>query len=560
MARKSRYSKHIHETIVSAQNILRVGMYLRLSVESEDDFEANSLGHQKEQCMSYLSEHPEMLLCGTYIDNGYTGTNFNRDEFQRMIEDVRQKKLNCIIVKDLSRFGRNYIEVDKYLNILFPEWKIRFIAVCDNIDTKKPQDEGIILPLKNIFNDYYSRDISQKIKSSIHVKIENQQFIPGSFVIPYGYLRDGANKTFQVDREAAPVIRRIFEMRAEGQSFSMIARTLNTEEITSPGRLRYLRGQVSSENYANSCWSRDYIRKLTNNPVYIGQRVHGKWVKDSFLSNFRAARPDEVSIVPHAHEAIISDELYARVQRVNEAAGKPICRQRQKQPDNPYTVLLKAKGYCGDCGGKLTFSNPKKAGSTVECSLYFRSGHTRCSCHYMRTDGINEILHGELNRQMALVDAFRKKHDTDAQRADTALEQEKMQIEHQKSTMESKRLQLLEDFADGLIERDEYDAIRERFDQEYELLINRSSSIEQGLAVLSQKAAQRKHWMQTMCQLNAAENADYGLLDALVEKVLVYAEGKQRSVELRFKCRDVFEDCMEAENGKKTKFSIPPAV
>ena len=201
-------------------------IYLRLSVEDGDDVEQNSIGNQKKICLAYIDKHEDIKLSSVYMDHGHSGMTYDRPGFQEMYDAILSGQINCVIVKDISRFGRHYIITSEYLQKTFPDMGIRFIAVNDEYDSMRPDAdvEGLLLPFKMILNDSYAKDISKKIRSSISAKMKSGEYLASSGSIPYGYIRDPENNTFMVDKEAAPVILRMFELRAAGMLYSTIAR------------------------------------------------------------------------------------------------------------------------------------------------------------------------------------------------------------------------------------------------------------------------------------------------------------------------------------------------
>ncbi len=219
---------------------IRAAAYLRLSIEDGDKAESNSIGNQRELIQNFVAERPELHLVGEYADDGYTGTNFERPGFTQMMEDIQSDKINCIIVKDLSRLGRNYIEMGKYLERIFPMMGIRFIAINDNYDnanTESSDSDSIVVPFKNLLNDSYCRDISIKVRSQLDIKRRKGEFIGGYAV--YGYSKDEQNKNrLVVDEYAADIVRSIYRRKLEGMSANSIADQLNSEGVLAPSEYK----------------------------------------------------------------------------------------------------------------------------------------------------------------------------------------------------------------------------------------------------------------------------------------------------------------------------------
>ena len=234
------------------QAVFRTALYVRLSVEDNGKADADSIENQELLLRNYLAERPYLELKEVYADNGYTGTDFDRPAFHRMIEDVRKGRINCILVKDFSRLGRNYVETGEYLERIFPFLGIRFISVSDDYDSSSANaGEKLAATLKNLINDMYAKDISKKICSTMKNKRLRGDYI-GNYA-PYGYLKDENNRSrLVIDHEIAPIVVEIFELRAKGIGFDTICRILNEKGYPSPGRLRYERGIITNNNKKGS--------------------------------------------------------------------------------------------------------------------------------------------------------------------------------------------------------------------------------------------------------------------------------------------------------------------
>ncbi|MCM1212971.1 MAG: recombinase family protein [Lachnospiraceae bacterium] len=321
MARISR--KSVKEVLNCTQYIFDTALYVRLSLEEQEEDSTEKIKNQRELLLQYVTERPEHQLADIYCDNGCTGTDFDRPEWQRLMEDAKAGKINCIIVKDLSRLGRNYIEAGDYLENVFPRMGIRFIAISDGYDSAnlKPEDTGLLLPLKNIINASYAKDLSRKISSAKHVQRGRGEFT-GS-VAPFGYEKDKHGKgRFVVNEEEAEVVRKIFQMFGEGESYTGVAKELNRLKIPSP------QGKI---------WRYQTIRGIIANQVYLGKMVQGKY----------CGLEADIVTVDNTHEAIIAEELFEKAASRREK----ISLHREKEvaagwaPDEEYLFrgMLKAE-------------------------------------------------------------------------------------------------------------------------------------------------------------------------------------------------------------------------
>lgn len=312
-----------------AQRIYRAAGYARLSVEDSGKPCADTIENQKELVREYIESQPDMQFVGLYCDNGQTGTNFVRPGFEKLLNDIRIGKIDCIVVKDLSRFGRNYRETGNYLERIFPFLDVRFVAIADSFDTLDAERSGnsYIIPLKNIMNEVYSRDISRKIGTALAVKQRKGEFI-GSWAA-YGYqkCRDDPHR-LEPDAETAPVVQKIFRWRLSGISYIQIARKLNGQGVPSPSRYHYLKGDTKSDRYANAVWGPPIIKRILSNEVYLGHMVQGCRRESFYEGKKQQTLPvSEWLIVHNTHEPIIDEETFRAVQKIAED-GKNDYRER----------------------------------------------------------------------------------------------------------------------------------------------------------------------------------------------------------------------------------------
>ncbi len=348
MARKSR--KQLADVPVQTfeSPVYRAGGYIRLSVE-DNKKKGDSLETQKSILESYIALSADLQLHDYYIDNGTTGTNFHRPAFQRMLEDAENGVINCIIVKDLSRFGRNAIDTGYYIEKYLPSIKVRFISINDNFDTDhvNPGD-GIMLPLKNMINEAYSLDIGRKIKAQQRQSMKEGQFVGAR--PPYGYLKNPDNcHHLIVDEETAPVVRQIFQWAYEKVSLNDITRRLNEAGILTPSHAKKAAGLIAHENLIGKiAWQTWTISKILSCETYTGTLVQGK-TKSICHQQTRAEENNWIR-VESTHEALVSREVFDAVQVFRQQ----VAEEAIQKPKKPYTPnLFKGKIFCGHCGGSL---------------------------------------------------------------------------------------------------------------------------------------------------------------------------------------------------------------
>ena len=330
----------------------RAAVYLRLSREDGDVAgssrqSSNSIANQKELVMDFLKSHPEIVVVSTYSDDGFSGVNFERPEFQRMLSDIREDKIDCVIVKDLSRFGRNYIESGRYIEKIFPMLGIRFIAITDGYDSIN-EDIGsdMVIPFKNLINDAYCRDISIKIRSHMDVKRRNGEYI-GAFAA-YGYRKDEDNRNHLViDEYAADVVRDIFTMKMCGMSQQTIANRLNEWGILSPLQYKKTIGVSLESSFQKSVrpkWSYNAVLRILKNEVYTGTVTQGKCTTPNYKIKKRVYKNESDWIrVENMHEPIISKSDFEIVQDL-------LLRDTRVSPGLAELFPLSGLVYCGDCG------------------------------------------------------------------------------------------------------------------------------------------------------------------------------------------------------------------
>lgn len=325
VARKSRRNLDTNTNMINKQ--YRTAIYIRLSLEDSRKDCGESIENQMEYLKSYIKDTVDLRLEQIYCDNGFTGTNFQRPEWNRLMEDVKNGKINCILVKDLSRVGRDYIETGEYLETIFPALSVRFISVNDKYDSNNPNcmKESIRITLINLMNSLYAKDISRKVSATLNIKLQRGDY-QGSHP-PYGYLfSEEGNHKLIIDEEASEIVRQIFIWKVNEYSDSEIAKELNQRRISTPNVHFYKLGLIQSERYNQKMyWHNSTIKRITENQVYIGNIIRGK-SKESLYHNiaYHEVPKTEWTIVKHMHEAIISEAMFQTVQQIRMNVRK--CR------------------------------------------------------------------------------------------------------------------------------------------------------------------------------------------------------------------------------------------
>ncbi len=363
-----------------------VAGYLRLSKEDNENMESNSIVNQRELIEQYIRNKKDLQLVDYYIDDGYSGTNFNRPGFRRLLQDMKNKKINCIIVKDLSRFARSHIEADMYFENIFPALNIRFISVIENIDSfENPESlDNLIVPFKNLLNDAYAKDISKKVRSALLTKRLNGEFIGTSAT--YGYLKDPKDKhKLIIDKVASKYVIQIFDSAKEGKTASEIANELNKSGILTPYTYK-----VKNDNIGvDKKWNAKMINVILQNRVYIGELIQGKKKVESYCTHkLITTNKDEWIITENHHEPIISKEKFEQVQ---EIINKNKAARSNKEKDLFYSFLK-----CADCGSSFTLRKVKNY-EYYHCTPYVRN--SSCTSHSIKKDKLVGLVIEELNKK-----------------------------------------------------------------------------------------------------------------------------------------------------------------
>ena len=553
MARVSRKRKGLPQN-ETASRTWRTALYARLSVE-DNGKEADSIENQIALLESYISGCPDLSRVELFADNGYTGTNFHRPEFNRMMEAVQSGVIDCIVVKDLSRLGRNYIETSQFIEKICPFYGLRFIAVNDGFDTATVTDTAqMSMALSNIVNDYYAKDISRKVTSALQTKMERGDYI-GNYA-PHGYCKDPENKNHLViDPETAPVIRQIFQWRAEGVSYMEINRRLNEAGIPSPGQYRLEHGIETNNNRKGRSvlWNKHMVTEILKNIVYIGHLAQKKGSQCLYAGiPYHITGEDEWIVVEHTHEPIISKELFEAVQKINRESA-----ERSRANSGKYAYLPREKNIfgkkltCAECGAVMklhrSFSTKRdKAYFTFKCPTYAEHGSKGCSDVKKRKADLDVTVFSFIKAQMAvfidmehtlqsLLAAKTGSVEQGRTRSKRRLLQQK--LENKKSILSG----LYVDYKEGLLSRQDYLFTRERIDSaihEIETeLAEQESSKTRGLLTGEMKW---KHMVQKY--QNAAELSQE-MVEAFVETIKLHKDG---SLEIKLNYMDEFAALIDA--------------
>lgn len=361
-------------------------LYIRLSKEDENEGPSGSVTNQQSLLHAFVREH-RLDVYDTYIDDGWSGTSFDRPGFQRMLRDIEAGKVNMVITKDLSRLGRDYIMTGHYMERYFPEKRVRYISLLDGVDTGVESSANDITPFRAIMNDMYAKDISKKIKSVKHDKQRKGEFIGGKPM--YGYRMHPSEKNrIVIDEDAAPVVRRIFAMALAGTSCRQIAVRLNEEGVLSPAAYAGL--TLSCHGPYSGQWSSERITAMLKNETYIGNMVQGRTARISYKTKKCLRRqPEQWVVVEHTHEPLIDPETFRKVQLM--------VNSRRNTRSRTYDFLLKGLIFCHECGYPLAVMNRRNAAGEDRlffvCRTYQRFTKAGvCSCHSIKEQTVTEAV------------------------------------------------------------------------------------------------------------------------------------------------------------------------
>lgn len=516
-------------------------LYLRLSRDDGDKEESNSITGQRELLRDFIRNRPELREYAVRIDDGFTGSNFERPDFKKMMEDVKEGRTNCIIVKDLSRFGRNYLDAGEYIEKIFPFLGVRFIAVNDNYDSlgEKSASDDLVIPFKNLINEAYCRDISVKVRTQLEIKRKNGQYI-GAFAV-YGYMKDDTDKNrLIVDEYAADIVRDIFAWKLDGMSPQDIAVRLNQSGILSPMEYKKSLGMKFATSFkanAQAAWSANSVLRILKNPVYIGVLTQGKETTPSYKVCKRIIKPeDEWAVIPDSHEPIVRREDFETVQKV-------LTLDTRRSPDDSNVQLFSGMVFCGECGASMvrkTVPSGNKKYVYYVCSAHKQD--KSCSSHGIRDKALEEVVLETVKQYIRdVIDLDDILSMTDTAPLRTA-EAQKVQRQLDKKRSEHERLQkllmsLYENLADGIIDRDEYARLKQNYSGRAAECEKQMDALQESLVQIKEHGGEHREWMMQFRKHQNITELERSIAVALIDRILIY---KDNRVEVHFRFEDEF--------------------
>ena len=518
---------------MSEINSYNACIYARLSCDDGDKLESDSIINQKALIRDFLSKHPEIHAVSEKTDDGYSGVNFDRPAFQEMMEDIRSGKINCVVVKDLSRFGRNYIEAGNYIERVFPFLGVRFIAINDNYDSlDRNQSDSLIIPFKNLINDAYCKDISVKIRSQLEIKRKKGQFI-GAFAA-YGYLKDEEDHNkLVVDTYASEIVRAIFKWKIQGMSQGRIANKLNMQGVLCPMEYKLSLGMKVQTNFRvhkKALWSSKTVTRILTNEIYTGVLVQGKVGTPNYKIKKIMPRDEADWIrVEGVIPVIIDRDMFDSVQMI-------LAKDIRIAPEEDVVYPLSGFVKCADCGQNMvrkSYNSDGKAYSYFICST--RKAGKGCSTHSISEEKLTDVVLQmvskqidsvcEMEKMLDIVDSLPEKQ-ANVFNYDAQVVRLKEEIERNKSF----KLKLYENLQEGLIGQDEYFL----FKKSYAVKIAEAEAAIRAIEDEREQAVSRNRdslsWMESFKKYRNITSVNRSMVVDLIRQVNVFEGGRAEVV------------------------------
>ena len=545
MARKSRKNMMLQENTALPDKekkvLFKAGLYARLSHEKEENIERGTIETQMELMKNYVKDHEDIVIEEEYYDASFTGTNFERPDFKRMLEDAKTGRINCIIVKDLSRLGRNYVEMGNYIERVFPFLNVRFIAVTDDFDSFRPGTD-LMMPLKNIVNEFYAKDISKKVSTAHRRKWTTDEYMCG--FAPYGYLKSKTEKNrIVVDEATAGNVRLIYKLFLDGKGYTPIAKYLNEQGIMSP--LMYLKSLGYQQNVkTNGVWTKTTVKSILTNQAYIGSAVHGKVVIEKYNNiPLHATDPSEWVIVKNTYEPLVDKEPFEKAQeRVKKISDAYFAKEFTKHPPNEKN-LLKGKIVCGDCGKGMRLSPRTTKSYVYFCGTFSDGINPACSRHKINQEDVNNAVFAQISNHMrCCIDALRVIRELNARSSglkkydvyEKAITRQRRELEK----VNRKFSELYGDYSEHLINESEYLTLKQQYLLKSEALKKEIDNLLVSQNLYSKNYKIDEDWENLINKYLKCRKLNKELADAFVDKVQVFEDGRI-SVNL------VYDDCLE---------------
>ena len=534
--------------INNSKKIYHAAIYVRLSKEDGDvatagKRESNSISNQKDLIKNFLKDKKDIVVVSERVDDGYSGSNFERPAFQMMLEDIKKGIVDCVVVKDLSRFGREYIDAGKYIERLFPALGVRFIAINDHYDSLegKSQADEIVIPFKNLINDAYCRDISIKIRSHLEVKRKNGEYI-GAFT-PYGYQKDSDNKNkLVIDVYAAGIVKEIYRMKLSGMSQTAIANVLNKQGVLSPMEYKHslgIRIQDNFKTHEQAEWSAMSVKRILENEVYTGTLVQGKRTTPNHKVKKLMKKPETDWVrIEKNHEAIVSEREFALVQRL-------LGIDTRTSPNEEKVYPLSGLVVCGDCGAMMIKRDVPAGGKIYAYYICSRHAATKeCAAHRIPMKKLEETVLELVKIHIENILDMKKNmdfiHAVPFQELDIKeLETRKEAKEKEANRCRELRDYLYEDFREGIISKEDYKELHDGYTEKRKKAEEAIRNIDQQIREILESKSDKYHWLDYFAAHQNIQEITRTVAVELIDQILIY---DKKHIEVRFN----FDDCYQS--------------
>lgn len=555
MARKSRKESAAVTPAAAEVKGYKTAIYVRLSREDERKIASESVENQMEFLKDFVEKDSSLLLTGEYVDRHVTGTKFDRPEFNRMIADIRSGKINCVVVKDLSRLGRNYLEAGDYIEKIFPFFGVRFIAVTDNYDslTSNPTEDGLVVPLKNLINEAYAKDISKKICTSF----ENQ-FKQGIFfatTAAYGYKKDPEDSHMVlVDEDVKDIVVRIFTEYTRGKSLSQVARDLNNDGIPAPSVYWQEKDVIHKKKYS-SVWEPKQIRHILVNPIYIGDVQIAKTKKCYYKGITSAVKRDDGYYVKDHHEPIIDRETFERAQELMKAARADYFSTRGKYEgiQNNRESIFRGLLFCGHCGKRMNIyrRTVKLVNGVGHYTTYVCGRATKNNLNdtpkNVKADDLDALVLKLIQQHIAVYvdakDRLKKLNRAPAVSGKRAKLQKKLaDLEARQDKINGFIKNLYEDFADGVFTEDDYLEMKAGYLAELDAVSAEIGEVQRAIDLYAADYAGDEEMAAAFAKYIGVESIGRELVTTFIKKITCYSKTR---FEVEYTFGDELQELLE---------------
>ena len=550
-----KYNEFLKEN--KAKKMWNAAVYVRLSKEDGDKIESDSITSQKDILSEYVKQKDDIKISDFYIDDGWSGANFERPEFSRMMSDIYAKKVNCVIVKDLSRFGRNYADSSRYIDDIFVKLNIRFIALNSGVDTiskhTNPATQCITVGIQNVINESYIANTSVNIRGALDINRKQGKFI-GSFAA-YGYLKDPDDRhKLIVDEEAAEVVRTIFKWFIEGKSVIGITKNLNALGIPNPSEYKRQKGFNYKHTNKNNdgLWCDSTVRRMLRNQMYIGNMVQGKNTNISYkIKKCRAKPKEDWIIVEGTHEPIIDKETFEKAQSLFN-------RNTRTSPKKTEVDLFSGFVKCADCHRAMSKKVNNHAYGVYKyyrCVTASKKSKTACSPHSIRIDVLEKTVLSSIQNMIDTAVELEKILDKINKQAvkngDTLTKKALDKLKSDRENIKKISLDLYPDYKANIITLDEYEALKENMSSKIADLDIKIAEYEKTIETEKSTQINQSDFIKKFTQFGKIDKLTRPILCELVDSILVHKNG---DITINFKFMDVYEQLVDYLNETKPKY------